>query len=262
MRSFALTYPQLMNQALAQGLDHESLVCLRRAHDLATEIAGDRYRAQGVPQLCHLIRTASIVLAERQPLPVVLAALLHTADLRQRFDGGAGASERAALEPALAAEVAALVRRYATSPWYSPGALDEHLARVDGFEDAERHLLVMRLANELEDHLDGAMDFTPAARAQPRHAVHRQMIALAERLGLPRLADELREVTGAAAARALPPGIVLGHRQGYAGGRRDSGARRAARAGMAVLGRAREVACRDGARGVLRAVLERFGYQR
>jgi hypothetical protein len=31
---------------------------------------------------------------------------------------------------------------------------------------------------------------------------------------------------------------------------------------MAVLGQAREVARRDGARGVLRAVLERFGYQR
>ena len=35
VRTFALTYPQLMNQALAQGMDEETLRWLRLAYESA-----------------------------------------------------------------------------------------------------------------------------------------------------------------------------------------------------------------------------------
>jgi hypothetical protein len=69
MRSFALTYPQLMNQAIAAALDTEAVVRLRATYELAERFADGVYRPQGEPFLCHLVRTASIVLAEGQPLP-------------------------------------------------------------------------------------------------------------------------------------------------------------------------------------------------
>lgn len=263
VRPFALTYPQLMNQALAQGLDTASLVRLRWAHDLAMEIGRDLYRAQGVPLLCHLVRTASIVLAEQQPLRVVLASLLHAADVRQRFDGGrSGDPPRGTLAQEIGLEAEALVRGYARLPWYSAACLERHVDRLDTYGDTERALLVMHLANELEDHLDRAMDCTPGERSRTRgQAYGPQAVALAERLGLPVLADELREAMGAATPRALPQGIVFEHRQAYGLGRATL-VRRALRALRAGVDRAREITRQEGVRGVVFGALGRLGYVR
>ena len=85
IRPYALTYPQLMNQGIAQGLREEELARLRQAYNVAEQFAAGFYRGQGVPFICHLVRTASIVLAERQPIEAVVASMLHAAYLMPRF---------------------------------------------------------------------------------------------------------------------------------------------------------------------------------
>jgi len=75
IRPFALTYPQLMQQAQAQGLPAAELARLHRAYDALERLSDGFHRAQGMPFICHLVRTASIVLAERQPVEVVIAAM-------------------------------------------------------------------------------------------------------------------------------------------------------------------------------------------
>lgn len=79
MCSFALSYPQIMYQAIAAGSDTDTLIGLRSAHNVAMLLADGVYRAHGQPFLCHLVRTASIVLAEGEPLAVVQTAMIHAA---------------------------------------------------------------------------------------------------------------------------------------------------------------------------------------
>lgn len=79
MRSFAQTYPQLMNQAIAAGCDTDTLLSLRAAHNVAMGLTDGYPRAHGQPFLCHLVRTASIVLAEGHTLVLVEAAMNHAA---------------------------------------------------------------------------------------------------------------------------------------------------------------------------------------
>ena len=247
-----------MNQALEQGLEEESLVRLRAAHDVAEQMANGLYRAQGVPLLCHLVRTASIVLAERQPLPVVLASLLHAAYLLQEFEGaGWRAPSRTALQQAIGADAASLVSDYCRFPWFSQACLENHLRGLDGYAEHERNLLLMRLANELEDHLDRAIAYTPAERAGRHAAAYGpQTIELAGRLGLTELAADLREAIGDGAGPPIPLAIVLARREGYA-----------CHPGIVaqledLLHRVRAVARREGPSGLFFRVLERFGYRR
>ena len=130
--ALALTYPQLMNQAIAAAVDADALVRLRATYELAERLADGVYRPQGEPLLCHLVRTASIVLAEDQPLPVVQAALLHAAySLRARVgEANEHGSRRAWLRTAAGPEVEQLVFAYDQLPWNSSAQLKRH---VEGF---------------------------------------------------------------------------------------------------------------------------------
>ena len=156
MRSFALTYPQLMNQAIAVALDTEALVRLRATYELGERLADGVYRPQGEPFLCHLVRTASIVLAEGQPLPVVQAALLHAAySLRRRVgDANSRGSRRAWLQKAAGPEVEQLVFAYDQLPWNASAQLKRHVEGFARYDQTTRRVVLLRLANELEDHLD------------------------------------------------------------------------------------------------------------
>jgi len=219
MRSFAITYPQLLNQAIAADWSEAALARLRRDHELAEAMSDGLYRAQGVPFLCHLVRTASIVLAEGQPPAVVSAALLHAAYLLHAFEGSRRVRRRerhrGELRAAVGAEVEELIWEYDRLPWYRAEALERHLAELPGCTQRRRQLLVMRLANELEDRMDRAMAYTARDRQQRRAAAAPLMAKLAEALGHPELAAELALADAEAARFHAPEAVVLAHREGY-----------------------------------------------
>ena len=98
------------------------------------------YRPQGEPFLCHLVRTASIVLAEGQSLPVVQAALLHAAySLRRRAgSGGERGARRAALRRAAGPDVEQLVFAYDQLPWNSAAQLERHVEGFGGYDQTTR----------------------------------------------------------------------------------------------------------------------------
>ena len=194
MREFAQTYVQLANQAA--DLPAEDQLRLKRAHDLAQVMVDGMYRAQSTPFLCHLVRTASICLAERQPRVVVEAALLHATYLLHRFRNtrrhGLAARHAARLRRVVGEEVEALVRTYGALPFDSPEDVARHSAGLAAASPSTRQALVIALANELEDHLDGAMLYGGPARAPDAlQARALECSLLAERLDLPVLAGEL-----------------------------------------------------------------------
>jgi len=219
MRYFAITYPQLMNQAIAAAWQDEALARLRRSHEFAEEMSDGLYRAQGVPFLCHLVRTASIVLAEGQPTAVVSAALLHAAYLLHAFEGSRRVRRRkrhrAEVRQAVGVEVEELIWEYNRLPWYRADALQTHLAEHAHYPESMRRLLLLRLANELEDRMDRAMAYTPRDRQRLRAVSDSLMPKLAEVLGHRELAAELAEAQAAAASFEPPEAAILAHREGY-----------------------------------------------
>ena len=58
MPSYAMTYPQLMNQAIAAGWEMNELCALRVAYALSEDLCDGLHRPHGTPFLCHLVRTA------------------------------------------------------------------------------------------------------------------------------------------------------------------------------------------------------------
>ena len=142
MRNFALTYPQLMNQAIAAGWDEASLSRLKCCHDLALSFFDGFYRAQGSPFICHLVRTASIVLAEKQPVDSVLAALLHSGYLF-----GQPETRKPKLRQLLGDPVESLIAEYKSLPWREENAVREHSQNFTQYPESKRRLLVLRLAN-------------------------------------------------------------------------------------------------------------------
>jgi (p)ppGpp synthase/HD superfamily hydrolase len=217
MRSFALTYPQLMNQAITAGVDADMLARLRAAHELAERLGDGLYRPQGEPFLCHLVRTASIVLAEGQSLPVVQAALLHAAySLRRRAgSGGERGARRAALRRAAGPDVEELVFAYDQLPWNSSAQLERHVEGFGGYDQTTRSVVLMRLANELEDHLDRSTAYASTDFARRRAQCRAGCLALARAAGSAALVGELRDAFDAQLDPPLPAVVVIGREQGY-----------------------------------------------
>jgi (p)ppGpp synthase/HD superfamily hydrolase len=184
---------------------------LREAHDLALKFFDGFYRAQEVPFICHLVRVSSIVLAERQPLEVVMAALLHSAYLFR-----APHSRRAQLKQKLGESVEALVSAYTDFPWRQEKAIERHLKDLPGYTSQNRQLLVIRLANELEDHLDDSMVYRGVFPYREWIETHAQAIVeLARRMGLKELAQELEEVFKRTLSRKLPAAVERHCRDAY-----------------------------------------------
>jgi hypothetical protein len=204
VRAHAQTYSQLAVQAEAAGLDDARLVRLRRAHDLAQAMVDGMYRAHGAPFLCHLVRTASILLAEDQPQPVIEAGMLHAAYLLHEFEGSRRTGRRAPLRRRLMAgvgpEVEALVRTYAGVRWRSAEDGEARLAALPDADGITRGAVAIAVANELEDHLDGARRYmNPPLDPVSLATRMRVSRALAETLGMHELAAELDEVHRAVA---------------------------------------------------------------
>jgi (p)ppGpp synthase/HD superfamily hydrolase len=217
MRSFALTYPQLMNQAIAVALDTEALVRLRATYELGERLADGVYRPQGEPFLCHLVRTASIVLAEGQPLPVVQAALLHAAySLRRRVgDANSRGSRRAWLQKAAGPEVEQLVFAYDQLPWNASAQLKRHVEGFARYDQTTRRVVLLRLANELEDHLDRSAAYASADLVRRRQERRDGCLTLARAAGSPAFVSELTEVFDRQLDPPLPLEVVMGRNQGY-----------------------------------------------
>ncbi len=220
IRDYAQTFPQLINQALAQGLQSEALEGLRDAYDTAERMFNGVYRPARVPFICHLVRTASIVLAEEQPLAVVIASLLHAVYLRARFQDGtvgpATESHREEIRREVGEEVEGLIFHYDRTPAHPREAVAGHLQNLDRYDEITRKALIMRVANELEDVLDNVLAFS---RKRPCYEYIEQygdqIVKLARALGRNTLADELAAVYKLDLSSQLPEIVVRKSSQCY-----------------------------------------------
>jgi len=118
------------------------------------------------------VGTASVLVSLRARNPVVIPGLLHAVYTHGEFGHGwTGMSDakRATIRQEVGEEIEDLIARYTRLTWM-PNTIPGIRARLDAMSPLERDVLLVRLANELEDHLDLGILYplVPSPRASPR----------------------------------------------------------------------------------------------
>lgn len=208
---YAQTNIQLFNQMRARGYAAPDVTMVASAYDFGTEIFTAKFRASGKPLLAHLVGTASVLCAIDAPASVVAAAVLHAAYLFGEFgDGRPGMTpeKRAILRQAVGEKIEDLIARYHALQWREVmiAALD---AGAPPLSPAVADALLIRLANELEDHLDLGVLYCGNAR-QRREAITSSLhlcVDLAQNMGQPFLAAELGRAFDEVMASEVPESL-------------------------------------------------------
>jgi hypothetical protein len=151
--------------ASERPLSSDELTRLVAGYDLALELFSDHYRATKKPFIAHLVGTASIIASIGRPGDEIAAALLHAAydqgdfgDARRKTTTRA---RRSRVSAAIGSAAERLVHRYHELS-FDCTLLDRIEAAPDQVVEPELQIvLVLRLANALEEWLDGASYFAP-----------------------------------------------------------------------------------------------------
>jgi uronate dehydrogenase len=220
VRDFALTYPQLARQAIVAGFDEQRLRELRDAFETAQRYFDGLYRAGGQPFICHMVRTASILLAEDQPLPLVEAALVHAAYDAHRYEHSTrpwpGPLLRKRLCRAVGSDVEEIVWAFHELDWERAGAPQIQLRKLPGASSVVRSALALRVANDLENHMDSALAYRPGRRFKERiESDGPAIVEMARKLGMTALADELSTVFQESLEGSLPAAVRWDRSRGY-----------------------------------------------
>jgi (p)ppGpp synthase/HD superfamily hydrolase len=192
---YAQTNLQLYAQMLRAAYPENEVDRVRAAYELALPLFAGAYRGCGKPFIAHLVGTASILVSIHARMPVVAAGLLHAAYAGGEFGNGWHGQapwKRARLVNAVGAEVEDLVTGYTTLRWNAQTipVIHERLETMDG---RERDVLLVRLANELEDHLDLGVLYCSNAERRRTYvgsSLYR-CVDMAASLGFPGLANVL-----------------------------------------------------------------------
>jgi hypothetical protein len=197
---YAQTNLQLFNQLQHDEYPESEIRRISDAYRLAMRVYTGWFRASGKTFLSHLVGTASVLVHFRASATVIAAGLLHSAYADGELAAGtAGVSPacRALVARTVGADVERLINAYTTFSW-SPQTVAALATRdrVDALDPFERELLLIRLANELEDHLDlsDLYSFGPIHGREYANAFLHPAQRLAGLLGLPGLAAELERV--------------------------------------------------------------------
>jgi (p)ppGpp synthase/HD superfamily hydrolase len=213
--AYAQTNLQLYTQLRRMGASERDLALARAGYDLAMHLSPASFRGSGKPLLAHLVGTASILASIRQSSRIVTAGLLHAAYVFGDFgDGLRGITEsrRERVRGAVGDDVEDLVTRYTRFDW-NKNTIPRIRERVDGLTPIERDVLVIRLANELEDHLDFGVLY--CGNGENRRDYIRsplnQSVDMARQLGLTELAAELDAAFTETLGTTLPDALRNPH---------------------------------------------------
>lgn len=190
----AQTNLDLYRQLHALGYSEQQLIRIRDCYMLALSLFPNLFRATGKPFVAHLVGTASILAAAGASPETVAAGLLHAVYENGDFTdqiGAATEAHRQIVRDRASARVEGLVAAYHGLRW-KPATVEKLAQNWDAVSAETRDILLMRIANELEDHVALGMRLCSETRATqivPRDT----HLELARRLGHIPLARALEE---------------------------------------------------------------------
>jgi len=207
---YAQTNVQLFNQLRNEGYANEEVARIGSLYAFAMRLFTGFYQPSGKPAIDHLIGTASILASLHRPVEVVAAGLLHAAYLHGdfgdlRFRRVISHAKRDQLKQAVGEEVEEFIARYTALLWtrQTIPLIRDHLTELGPID---RDVLVMRLANELELHLDLAPLYYRETKNY-QQALEQEgppLIDLADKLGFSTLATELARTFREIASGEVP----------------------------------------------------------
>jgi len=205
---YAQTKIQLFNQLRCGGYSNTELECILNTYELVIRLLTGRYRPSGKTSIAHAVGTASILSSLGVRPEVVAAGLLHAIYIHGDFGGratGISDAKRKRVRCAVGKEVEEFVARYESLRW-----TDQTISAIhDGLHELgpiDRDVILVRLANELEDNLDWGILYCSNADARRRgtQRMGHTMVGIAAELGFPGLSAELRQAFKATALAEIP----------------------------------------------------------
>lgn len=206
---YAQTNIQLYNQLRYLHYSETELEKTQEAYNLAIRLFSGQFRPNGKVFISHLVGTASILAAQNAPLTLIIAGLLHATYIHGRFTDprrGITAGKRHKIRSVVGAETEDLIARYTDLQWNN-NSIVALLKDVDSLDATQRDVVMIRLANELEDHLDRGRLFG-CKRKQVLHD-------LAKSVGFAGLAKEIASVLHKAEMVGVPAAPLRSDKKAY-----------------------------------------------
>lgn len=197
MLNIAQNIIQLNNQLYDASYSEEDITRLNAAYPVCIKLFSCKYRGNGKCFISHLIGTAGILAHLQQPIDAIIAAMLHAAyiqgdfnNLRRRFS----ATNRKYLARKTSNAIEALVANYTKMKFN-----DDTIAKyIEGPEipETEKIILIMRLANELDDYSDLARLYCPGNDHILNNLDMQKslMVGLSNKLSQPELAASFSDI--------------------------------------------------------------------
>ncbi len=209
---YAQTNIQLYNQLGHSECLHGDLALVRSAYELAVRLFAGLYRPSGKTFLSHVVGTASILHEIKGKPALTAAGLLHSAYTHGDFGFAGRISTRARskrLIEVVGTETEAYVRMYTEHPRIMCHT-DELQERIDEMTLAGREVVLLHVANELEDHLNGGILYCHnAAKHRDKLAARCELLScLACKLGSTVLQREIDRVFAECHTQPLAPELL------------------------------------------------------
>ena len=216
----AQTNIQFFEQLHRESYSSADLSLMRDAYELAVRLFTGLYRPSGKTFIAHAVGTASIFSSLRMSVNLIAAALVHAAYEHGDFGEGTKgitASKREQVRRAVGKEAEEYVAKYTALRWNSK-TIPTVYNSVHSLEPIDRDVLLIRLANELDDLWDLGIFYCLKAELKRQHHIQfgPMLVEMAEKLGFPALAAELTRVLQETASakifselRSRKPGVIL-----------------------------------------------------
>jgi len=208
MHDYAQTIHHLYLQLLGLGYSEHDLLEIKTTYALACDLFAGIMTASGKPHISHGIGTASILAAFDAPRHVVLAGMIHNAYGMGDFGDNLKVpteQRRYEVREVIGQQAELCVERfYQTMPW-TREKIAQFSNQFETLDETGRDTLLIRLADDLEHHLDLGMVYRVNGLMLQRARERRDYtLRLAERLQLPQLTAEFQRVFSETDACKIP----------------------------------------------------------
>jgi (p)ppGpp synthase/HD superfamily hydrolase len=222
MPTYSQTNIQLYNQLLLEEYSKEDIKFIFQAYQFAQQIFPISFRPSGNTFISHLVETASILCSLHEPIKLITAGLLHAAYVHGDFGTikikPIPNTWRKQVRDIVGNEVEEYIFKYTTLKWNSQ-TIPIILDHLNTYSIIDRNVILIRLANELEDNLYLAPLYCVDESKRRQYIEHCGpiMIKMADILGYPALASEMKKVFGEIVSTKIPDELrnVNGSRRAY-----------------------------------------------
>lgn len=208
MFRYAQTNLQLYNQLRVEEYSNDELKLIAQAYQLTLNLFTGQFRSSGKTFIAHLVGTASILASFHVSSKIVAAGLLHAVYSQGDFGGlgkqGISQAKRERVRQAVGRDVEEYVARYTALTWDASQIYKIH-SHLEKLEAIDKDVLLIRLANELEEYLDLGLLYCGESKHQLYQDHDTQlMVQMADHLGYSALADEIAHTLQETVSATIP----------------------------------------------------------